>query len=135
MLIGRRHLRTNNSWMHNVTSLVKGPDRSALLMHGEDARDRGLADGAQVLVRSGTGTVMARLEYTSDIMRGVVSLPHGYGHQAAQETLHVAAAVAGPNINALTDEARVEPLVGTAVLNGVPVRVEAWEPHWNHPRQ
>lgn len=123
-LIGRRHLRTNNSWMHNVHSLVKGPDRSALLMNPADAWRRGIVSGAMVQVKSRTGQVQARAELTEDIMAGVVSLPHGYGHQAARDTLTRAGALPGVNVNALTDDSLVEPLLGTAILNGVPVDVQ-----------
>jgi anaerobic selenocysteine-containing dehydrogenase len=124
VLIGRRHLRTNNSWMHNAPSLVKGPDRATLLMHVSDAARLGLTDGAAVQVQSRVGRVTARLELTEDIRPGVVSLPHGYGHATAAGTMRVAGALAGPNVNALTDDALVEPLLGTSVLNGVPVTVE-----------
>ena len=124
-LIGRRHVRSNNSWMHNVRSLVKGPDRATLQMHPLDAQQKGLAGGTLVRVTSRGGTVSARLEVTDDVMPGVVSLPHGFGHQGAAETQRVAGAVPGPNANAVTDALLLEPLTGTAVLNGVPVTVEA----------
>jgi anaerobic selenocysteine-containing dehydrogenase len=122
-LIGRRHLRSNNSWMHNVRSLVKGPDRAQLFMHPDDAARIGVADGDRVRVKSRVGEVEARLAVTGDIMPGVVSLPHGFGHAPAAATLRVAGALAGPNVNALTDEELVEPLLGTSILNGFPVRV------------
>jgi anaerobic selenocysteine-containing dehydrogenase len=123
LLIGRRHLRSNNSWMHNAPSLVKGPDRAALLMSPHDATRLGLAEGGSVRVKSRAGEVTARLSITETMMPGVVSLPHGFGHASAADTMRVAGALAGPNVNALTDEAVVEPLTGTAVLNGVPVVV------------
>lgn len=125
VLIGRRHLRSNNSWMHNVKSLTKGPDRTALLIHPEDGRRLGFSDGAAVRVRSRVGAVNARLEYSDAMMKGVLSLPHGYGHAAAADTLQIAGALPGPSVNVLTDEGMVEPLLGTAVLNGVPVTLEA----------
>ena len=125
LLIGRRHLRTNNSWMHNVRSLVKGPDRATLLVHVEDARRLNLAAGQQVKVTSRVGSVTVSVTPTEDIMPGVVSLPHGYGHGAAKETMKIAGATPGPNVNALTDDLLVEPVLGTAILNGVPVTVEA----------
>ena len=124
-LIGRRHVRSNNSWMHNVRSLVKGPDRATLQMHPADALAAGLEGGAEVRVKGKRGEVRARLEITADVMRGVVSLPHGFGHADAAETLRVAGAVPGPNANAVTDEHLLDPITGTAVLNGVPVTVEA----------
>lgn len=125
LLIGRRHLRSNNSWMHNAPSLAAGHDRATLLMHPEDAHRLELADGAQVEVRSRVGVISVRLEHSDDIMPGVVSLPHGFGHAAAADTLRVAGALPGANVNAITDEEMIEPLVGTAVLNGVPVTVTA----------
>ena len=125
LLIGRRHLRSNNSWMHNLRPLVKGPDRATLLMHPADAAARGLASGASVRVKSRAGEVTARLEVTADLMRGTVSLPHGFGHASAAATMRVAGAVPGPNANDVTDEQLLEPLTGTAILNGVGVSVEA----------
>jgi anaerobic selenocysteine-containing dehydrogenase len=123
LLVGRRHLRSNNSWMHNLRSLVKGPDRAQLLMHPDDAARRGLAHGARVRVKSRAGEVSATLAVTEDMRPGVVSLPHGYGHAAAAVTLRVAGALAGPNVNVLTDGETVEPLVGASILSGVAVRV------------
>jgi anaerobic selenocysteine-containing dehydrogenase len=123
VLIGRRHLRSNNSWMHNAPSLVKGPDRSSLMMNPGDASARGLKTGDSVRVESRAGAVEVRLEVTPAVRPGVVSLPHGFGHAVARDTLRVAGAVAGANMNAVTDDAIVEPLTGTAVLSGVPVSV------------
>jgi anaerobic selenocysteine-containing dehydrogenase len=125
VMIGRRHVRSNNSWMHNLKSLVKGPERTSLLMHPDDAAARGLGEGAPVFVKSRVGEVSAKVELTTDIAPGVVSLPHGFGHASARETLRVAGEVAGPNLNALTDDTLLEPLTGTAILNGVPVEVRA----------
>jgi anaerobic selenocysteine-containing dehydrogenase len=124
-LIGRRHVRSNNSWMHNVRSLVKGPDRATLQMHPDDAGRLGLEGGAAVRVTSRAGAVTAKLEVTPDVMPGIVSLPHGFGHEAAASTLTIAGAVPGPNANAVTDERMLEPLTSTAILQGVPVTVEA----------
>jgi anaerobic selenocysteine-containing dehydrogenase len=123
VLIGRRHLRSNNSWLHNVPSLVKGPDRTRLHMNPADAAARGLVDGAAVRVTSRTGSVEVRLAVTADVMPGVVSLPHGFGQSVTAAMLRVAGALAAPSANALTDEALVEPIVGTSILNGVPVEV------------
>jgi anaerobic selenocysteine-containing dehydrogenase len=125
VLIGRRHLRSNNSWMHNVHALVKGPDRAALFVHPDDAAHLGVTAGDEVRVTSRVGSVTARAEVTDDVMPGVVSLPHGFGHQGMKPTLKVAGDVAGPNLNALTDDMLLDPPSGTAVLNGVPVTVEA----------
>ena len=123
VLIGRRHVRSNNSWMHNCPSLVKGPSRTALYVHPEDAASLGLRDGGEARVESRVGAAVASVKVTDEVMRGVVSLPHGFGHQAAKGTLQVAGAVAGPSMNALTDDKVVEPLTGSAVLTGVPIRV------------
>jgi anaerobic selenocysteine-containing dehydrogenase len=124
VLIGRRHVRSNNSWMHNCHSLVKGPDRTSLLMHPSDADKRGLADGQPVRVSSRVGSVTTRLERSDAVMPGVVSLPHGFGHAEVKDSMRVAGATLGPNANLLTDEQRLDPLTGTAALNGVPVTVE-----------
>jgi anaerobic selenocysteine-containing dehydrogenase len=124
VLIGRRHLRSNNSWMHNARSLVKGPDRAQLLMHPDDAGRLGLTEGAAVRIRSRAGEACATLAITSEIRPGVVSLPHGFGHTSAAATLRVAGTLAGPSANRLTDELWVEPLVGTSILNGVPITVQ-----------
>lgn len=123
-LIGRRHVRSNNSWMHNVVSLTKGPDRTMLLMHPVDAEARGLANDDAVRVSSRVGSVTTRVALSTDLRPGVVCLPHGFGHAAASDTLRVAGALGGPNMNAITDDERLEPLTGTAVLNGTEVRVE-----------
>jgi len=123
VLVGRRHLRSNNSWMHNLRSLVKGPDRSALYIHPGDAERSGVKDGGMCRVTSRVGEARARVSVSDQVMPGVVSLPHGYGHAEAAETLRVAGAVAGPNINALTDESWVEPILGNSILTGIPVRV------------
>jgi anaerobic selenocysteine-containing dehydrogenase len=124
-LIGRRDLRSNNSWMHNSERLVKGRDRCTLLVHPEDAAARGLASGARARLVSRVGAVEVPVEVTDAVMRGVVSLPHGWGHHRQGTRLSVASAHAGASINDVTDDALVDRLGGTAVLNGVPVRVEA----------
>jgi len=104
---------------------VKGPDRAALLMHPSDAEKRGLAHGQAVRINSRVGSVTTRLEHSDAVMPGVVSLPHGFGHAEVKDSLRVAGATPGPNANLLTDELRLDPLTGTAALNGVPVTVEA----------
>ena len=123
VLIGRRQLRSNNSWMHNLPALVKGKDRCTLHIHPDDAVRLGLGDGEQALVRSAAGSVEAPIEVTEDIMPGVVSIPHGWGHDADGVRMSVAATHAGVNSNVLSDESQVEPLSGNAVLNGIPVEV------------
>ena len=124
VLIGRRLLRGNNSWMHNSHRLVKGRHACTLLMHPRDASARGLETGARVRLRSRVGEVRVPLEVTDDIAPGVVSLPHGYGHDREGVVLSVARAHGGPSINDVTDESRVDPLSGTAAFSGTPVTVE-----------
>lgn len=123
-LVGRRHLRSCNTWMHNVDVLVKGKDRCTLLVHPDDAADRGLADGGRATVRSRVGAVTAPVELTDDIMPGVVSLPFGWGYDEPGIVMKVAASRPGVNANALTDEIPMDWLSGGAVLNGIPVDVE-----------
>jgi anaerobic selenocysteine-containing dehydrogenase len=124
-LIGRRELRSNNSWMHNSQRLVKGPERCTLLMHPTDAAARALADGALVRVTSRVGAVTAPVKISDEVMPGVVSLPHGWGHGRAGVRLAVASARPGASLNDLTDDQRVDTLTGNASFSGVPVTVEA----------
>jgi anaerobic selenocysteine-containing dehydrogenase len=123
VLIGRRALRSNNSWMHNSLRLVKGPAGCVLLMHPEDAAARGLTAGERVRVASRVGSVEAPLGVTLDLARGVVSLPHGWGHSRPGAAMGIAAAHAGASLNDLTDELSVDALSGTAAFSGVPVTV------------
>ncbi len=125
LLIGRRHLRSNNSWMHNVKVLVKGKPRCTLQVHPDDAASRDLVDGGEAEVRSRTGAVTVPVEVTDRVMPGVVSLPHGWGHDADGARLSVAAEHAGVNSNVLADTELFDPVSGTAVLNGIPVEVRA----------
>jgi anaerobic selenocysteine-containing dehydrogenase len=127
VLIGRRQLRSNNSWMHNLPALVKGKDRCTLHIHPDDAARLGLTDGGRALVRSSAGQVEAPVELTDGIMPGVVSIPHGWGHDRDGMRMGVAAAHAGVNSNVLADETLVDPVSGNAVLNGIPVEVAAAE--------
>jgi anaerobic selenocysteine-containing dehydrogenase len=124
-LIGRRHLRSNNSWMHNYERLVKGKPRHQLLMHPEDMAARRFSDGDRVRVRSRVGMVEVEVRGTDEVMRGVVSLPHGWGHARGGTRTRVADAHAGVSINDLTDDAYTDQLSGNAALNGLPVTVEA----------
>jgi len=123
LLIGRRHLRSNNSWMNNIDILSRGRDRCTLLMNPGDAASRGLEDRQSVVVRSSASELTATLQVTDDVAPGVVSLPHGWGHDAGAARLSVASSRPGVNINALIG-AEIDPLSGNAVLNGVPVEVE-----------
>lgn len=122
LLIGRRHQRDCNSWMHNTERLTKGRARHQLLMHPDDLEARGLRDGATVTVTSRVGKVEVEVRATDDVMRGVVSLPHGYGHQREGVRLGVARHVPGVSINDLTDPDRLD-VSGNAALSGVPVTV------------
>lgn len=125
LLIGRRQLRGNNSWMHNYERLVKGGNRCQLLMNPADMRARGLQDGQIVRVRSRTGEIHAPLRASENMMPGVVSLPHGYGHARAGVRLGVAGENAGVSINDLTDARQLDRLSGNAAVNGVPVTINA----------
>jgi anaerobic selenocysteine-containing dehydrogenase len=125
VLIGRRQLRSNNSWMHNLPALVKGKDRCTLHIHPDDAQRLGVVDGGQAVVSSAAGRIEAPVEVTDAIMPGVVSIPHGWGHSAPGVRMQVAAEHAGVNSNVLADESQVDPLSGNAVLNGIPVEVRA----------
>jgi len=125
VLIGRRQLRSNNSWMHNSERLVKGKQRCTLLMHPDDAASRGLTDGDVASLSSAAGTIEVPVELTDAIMPGVVSLPHGWGHGRPGTRLGVAANHPGASINDVTDEHFVDALTGTAAFSGVPVRVDA----------
>jgi len=124
VLIGRRDLRSNNSWMHNSARLVKGPNRCTLLIHRLDAAERDLRDGDIALVRSRVGAALVPAALTDDVAPGVVSLPHGWGHARAGAALEIAGAHAGASLNDLTDDERVDVLSGNAALSGVPVTVE-----------
>jgi len=124
LLIGRRQLRSCNSWMHNTPRLVSGKARCTLLMSPSDAQQLGLAEADTVAVTSRAGTVQAPVELTADMMPGVVSLPHGWGHDAPDLRLSVARNHAGVNSNLLTDEYHLDPLSGNAVLCGIPVTVK-----------
>ncbi len=122
-LVGRRDLRSNNSWMHNVEVLVKGKPRCTLHVHPDDAARLGLVDGEPAEVASRTGKVTIPVEVTDAIRPGVVSIPHGWGHDVDGVELGVARRYPGVNSNLLADEELIEPLTGNAVLNGIPVEV------------
>ena len=122
-LIGRRHVRSNNSWLHNSKRLVKGPDRCTLMINPDDAAARGIEHGDLVTIASRVGAVETSAEVTDDMMQGVVSLPHGWGHNREGMSWQTAAEHAGVSINDLTDPQRYDRLTGNAVLNGTPVDV------------
>jgi anaerobic selenocysteine-containing dehydrogenase len=123
-LIGRRHLRSNNSWLHNSHRLLKGPNRCTLMIHPDDATGLGLSDGDMAEVSNHVGAVELPVEITEDIMPSVVSMPHGYGHGRKGVKLSVAAEKPGVSMNDLTDPAIVDDLSGNAVLNAVPVQIK-----------
>ena len=125
LLIGRRHVRSNNSWMHNYHRLIKGKPRHQLLMHPQDMAARQLQDGQQVTVRSRVGAVTVDVLGSDEVMPGVVSLPHGFGHQRGAVRLAKASELAGVSANDLTDERLLDRLSGNTALNGVPVEVAA----------
>ncbi|MGJ7912486.1 molybdopterin-dependent oxidoreductase [Neobacillus sp. LXY-1] len=124
LLVGRRDLRSNNSWLHNLPVLVKGEDRCLLFIHPNDANGCGLSKGDKALVQSRIGQIEVPIHITDDIMPGVVSLPHGWGHSLSGIRLQVASKHPGINMNILTDEQVVDKISGNAVLNGVPVKIE-----------
>ena len=123
VLIGRRELRSNNSWMHNSERLMGGKNRCTVMMHPQDAAARGLNDGDDVDVTSSTGRIQVPLEVTAGVMVGVVSIPHGFGHGRPGTRLRVAAEHAGASINDVTDAGRMDALTGNASFSGTPVEV------------
>ena len=123
VMIGRRHLRSNNSWMHNSERLVKGPPRCTLLVHPDDAAARGLVEGAPARVATPAGAIELPVEITDAMMPGVVSVPHGWGHHRPGVRLSVATRVPGASSNDVLDPACVDELSGTSALSGQPVEV------------
>jgi anaerobic selenocysteine-containing dehydrogenase len=124
-VVGRRQIRSGNSWMHNLPVLAKGAFRCTVLVHPGDAARLGLADGGQAEMRSKHGMIAAQVEISDDMMPGVVSLPHGWGHDLAGVRLQVAAERPGVNLNALLDDSVRDPLSGNAVLSGIAVELRA----------
>ncbi|GFD94392.1 oxidoreductase [Alteromonas sp. KUL156] len=124
VLIGRRHIKTNNSWLHNSPRMVKGNNRCTLQLHPNDGAKYGIGDGDEVNVKSRVGQLTIEAEITDAIMPGVVSIPHGWGHNKKGIKLSVASQHPGVNTNILTDDLQVDELSGNAVLNGVPVILE-----------
>lgn len=127
LLIGRRQLRSNNSWMHNSERLVKGKPACTILMHPTDAAHRNFKSGQEVLVKSSVGSVVVPVEISENIMPGVVSIPHGWGHDRDGIQLDVAQQHAGESINDLTDNQAIDTLSGTAAFNGTMVTVQTPE--------
>ena len=123
-LIGRRHVRSNNSWMHNYHRLVKGPARWQCLMHPQDMAERGLESGDQIQIRSRVAELETEVAASDEMMPGVVSIPHGWGHNRDGIRLGIASSQAGQSVNDLTDDAFYDRSTGNAALNGVPVWVK-----------
>ena len=120
-LIGRRQLRSNNSWMHNYQRLVKGKPRCTLMIHPTDAARYDLNEGDDALVATRVNELKVPVEITDKIMPGVISIPHGWGHNRAGTKLGIASSRPGVSANDLTDDQDVDAVSGNAVLNGVPV--------------
>jgi anaerobic selenocysteine-containing dehydrogenase len=128
LLIGRRELRTNNSWMHNVEALVAGRDRCVLFVNPEDAARAELRDSEPAVLESRVHSATVPVRVTDEVMPGVVSLPHGWGHAESAPWQRVAGAHRGVSANDWTDDQLVEDIVGQSILNGVPVRLRRAEP-------
>ncbi len=125
LMIGRRHIRSNNSWMHNSQRLVKGKGRCNVMIHPQDAERLGVAEGDDVVLISPAGTITLPAWLSDDIMPGVISVPHGWGHDRDGVQLGVARRVAGQSVNDVIGSNRVEAVTAMAQLNGIPVKVEA----------
>jgi len=125
VLVSRRHLRSNNSWLHNVGPLMKGKERCTLLMHDDDATKRGLATGDLVTVTSSGGQIEVAVEVTEAIMPGVVSMPHGWGHGKPGTRMTIANDSPGVNTNILSPPTFIDEPSGNGALNGIPVNVTA----------
>ena len=122
-LIGRRNLRSNNSWLHNSLRMVKGPNKCTLLMHPEDALKRGIDDGDQVKVKTRIGEEQVEVKFDENIMRGVVSMPHGWGHNREGTSLNIANQNRGASLNDLLDETDIDTFSGVVAINGIAVEV------------
>lgn len=125
LLIGRRHLRSNNSWLHNSLRMVKGRERCTLLIHPEDAKDKGITEGQLVSVSSEVGTVKIKAELSDEMMQGSISIPHGWGHNRKGIKMAIASEHAGISMNDLIDNEIIDELTGVSVISGVAVQVEA----------
>jgi anaerobic selenocysteine-containing dehydrogenase len=125
VLIGRRTLRSKNSWLHNIRTLVSGPDRCTLKIHPLDAKRRGVQHGDIVIVRSAASSVKVLLEVDDSVAPGVCSLPHGWGHDVNDPHRTIARMHPGVNSNELAEAAQLDPIAGTPVLNGIPVEVRS----------
>ena len=124
-LIGRRHVRSNNSWLHNSKRLVKGKNRCTVMIHPYDAASLKIENAQNIRVTSRVGQVELPAEITDEVMQGIVSIPHGFGHNRKGTGWKIAEAHAGVSVNDLSDEMQIDELSGNAVLNGVPVSIQA----------
>jgi anaerobic selenocysteine-containing dehydrogenase len=125
VLVSRRHLRSNNTWMHNVPALMKGKDRCTLFIHPDDAAECGVVDGDIVTVKSPAGEIKVPVEVTASIKTGVVSMPHGWGHGKPGTRMSVANNSPGSNTNALSPPTFIDEPSGNGALNGIPVTIIA----------
>jgi anaerobic selenocysteine-containing dehydrogenase len=128
LIIGRRDVRSNNSWMHNLPTLAKGPQRCTLQLHPDDARRLGLHEGALARIARDGRHIEAPVQLTDTVMPGVACLPHGWGHDLPGSRLRLAAERPGANLNAVLDDRLIDPLSGNAVLSGVAVQLSAARP-------
>ena len=124
LLVGRRELKSNNSWMHNIAVLTKGSLACTAQLHPDDAQRIGVATGDEVRITSRVGHIEIPVEVTDSVTQGVVSVPHGWGHDMAGTRMDVARRKAGVNSNILSDDKAMDPLSGNAVLSAIPVTVE-----------
>jgi len=124
LLVGRRDLRSSNSWMHNIEALVSGRERCVLFVHPSDAERAGVKDGETAMLESRVYRGPVPVHVTDEMMQGVVSLPHGWGHGDVRRWQRVAAARAGVSVNNWTDDRDVEVVVGQSILNGIPVQLK-----------
>lgn len=123
VVIGRRHVRSNNSWLHNSLPLVKGKNRCTMMINSQDAHALNVQEGEMVRVQSRVGEITIPVELCDDIMRGVISIPHGFGHNREGTQLSIAEGKAGVSLNDITDDQFVDGISGNAALNGTPVTV------------
>jgi anaerobic selenocysteine-containing dehydrogenase len=128
LLVGRRDLRSSNSWMHNIEALVSGRGRCVLLVHPQDAERAGVSDGETAMLESRVYRGLVPVHVTDEMMQGVVSLPHGWGHGDLRRWQRIAAARPGVSVNEWTDDGDVEAVVGQSILNGIPVRLKPAAP-------
>jgi anaerobic selenocysteine-containing dehydrogenase len=124
LLIGRRDLRSSNSWVHNIEALVSGRERCVLLIHPKGAERASVRDGEMAMLESRVYRGLVPVRISDEMSPGVVSLPHGWGHSEVERWQHVAASRPGVSVNNWTDDADVESMVGQSILNGVPVQLK-----------